>query len=69
MFRSKLIDLYDGDNVCKCKSCVKFMMQAHAGVGFFKKNYVSLKLFYWYMKLLQSRILFKQRNKREVFYD
>lgn len=44
-------------------------MQAHAGVGFFKKNYVSLKLFYWYMRLLQSRILFKQRNKREVFYD
>ena len=53
-----------GDKVCECYSCLKMIVQAHLHVGFFTILFIKralLKRFYSYMKLLQSRTVYKQK--------
>ena len=47
------------------KWCLKMMIQSHLHVGFFTIFFIklaSLKRFYFYMKLLQSSSIFKQKT-------
>ena len=49
--------LNKGDKVFECYSCLKMVIEANLHVGFFTRFFIkrgSLKLFYLYLKLLQS---------------
>ena len=71
-FRLMYVYLNKGDKVGECYSCLKMVIQAHLHVGFltiFFNKCASLKKFYFYMKLSQSRTIFKQKNNFEVSCD
>ena len=64
--------LNKGDKVHECYSCLKVMIQTQLHVGFLTIFFIrraSLKLFYLYMKLLQSSTNFKQKNNHEMPCD
>ena len=57
--------LNEGDKVRECYSCLKIVIQAQLHVRFstiFIIKRASLKRFYLYTKLLQSRAIFKQKK-------
>ena len=71
-FKLLYVYLNEGDKVRECYSFFKTMIQAHLHVGFLKILFIkraSHKRFYLYMKLLQSSLIFKQKNNHEVSYN
>ena len=61
LFQTIYAYLNEGYKVCGCYSCLKMVIQANLHVGFFTIFFIkraSLKLFYLYLKLLQSSIIF-----------
>ena len=71
-FKPLYANMNERDKVRECYSRLKLMIQTHLHVGFLTKSFmkgVSLKLFYWYIKLWQSSTIFKQRNNHEKFCD
>ena len=72
--RFKLIYTYlnEWDEVRKCYSCLKMIIQAHLHVRFSSISFIklaSLKRFYLFMKLWQSSTISKQKNNHEVSCD
>ena len=71
-FQTLIGYLSEGDKVHECYSCSKLIIQAHLNAGFFKIFFLKIvlfKRFYWYMQLLESSKIFKQRNNHEVPCD
>ena len=74
LYSSKLIYLYlnKGNNVCEMLQLFEIDDTSTFTCWLFQNifmKHVSFKPFYWYIKLLQSSTIFKQRNSYEVSSD
>ena len=72
LFQTYICIFNERDKICKCCSCLKIMIQSYLLAGFFTVFIIkraSFKKLNFYMKLLQSSTIFKQKTSHEVSCD